>query len=225
VKSNSNWMMFFSTWMAKVHNAQPPVNTLGYSMTALSNSVKPVTIAPTFLPIFNQFQTYEFRPQPDAQPVQGIPGGDNNCLLYLQMTDGDGVPSDLNYGYTGNLTDAGESGTLLISRKLFWDKWLLPQMRVLNYKSWYFASGTRCSNNEISPNWGWWPRIGADAAQNQGKQESDSFYDFTPIPKEGIDFQGNHIPYGFRFTPGNTHSEDHGGGPGAELKAQLDCES
>lgn len=214
LKSNCNWMSFFSNWMTKAHHNK--VNTLGYVLTALDAHSKPVTIDPTFLPTFNQFQTCEWRAQSSGKAEQGLSAGDNNCLLYLQMTKGNDAPKDLNYNYTGNMVDAGESGTLFVSRKLFWDKWLLPQLRILNCKSYLLAVGAHCSNNEVSPDFEWRWKIGDEAAKEKGRGEQDPFYDFHPSNTQAL---------GFSWAPGSTRQEDHGGQWGAELKAVLDCES
>lgn len=213
LKSNSNWTMFFSTWMSKAHHNK--VNTLGYTLTALDAASKPKTIDPTFLPTFNQFQTCEWQDS-SGKAKQILPDGDNNCFLYLQMTKGNDVPQDLHYNYTGNMVDAGESGTLFISRKLFWDTWLVPQLRTINYRTYLLANGTHAGGNEINPDFGWDYRIGEDAAKVKGRNEQDRFYDFNAFDAQA---------HGYSWAPGSTQDESHAGIWGSELKAVLECES
>lgn len=216
--SNSNWITFISTWMMKAHMAN--VNTLGYVLTALDSSHTPTTIAPTFMPTFNQFQTCEWRSQSDSKAVQGIPSGDNNCLLYLQMTKGSDAPDSLHYAYTGNMVDDQETGTLFISRKLFWDKWLLPQLTVLNYKTLLVATGASCDNNEVNPNWHYDWKMGKEAADAAGRSgDQDPFYAWKSKS------QGLSGPYGFVFEPSPSHWDDHRGIWGSELKCDIDCMS
>ena len=83
-KYGGNWVNFFSNWMLQAHKHK--TNTLGFAVNSLDPKVPPVTIDPLFMPYFNTFQTNEYRGDTDGTVVEGIAGGGNNCLLYLQIT-------------------------------------------------------------------------------------------------------------------------------------------
>lgn len=195
-----------------------PVNTLGYTLTALDPSVKPVTIDPTFLPTFNEFQMCPWK-TPDGKTGQGL-SNNNNCFCYLQMTKGDDPPTNLHYDYTGNLVDEFESGTLFVSRKLFWDKWLLPKLTTVNFNTYLEAISATCDNDEINPNWQYAWKIGKDSATRNGRlDDQDPFYAWTPKTVDSDPVW----PYGFRWTPPSTDYVDNEGSWGAYLKAELEC--
>jgi hypothetical protein len=214
--SNGNWMEFFSTWMNSAHRAK--VNTLGYSITALDPATKPTTIDPTFMPTFNEFQTCQWN-DPSGNTATGIPAGNNNCLLYAQMTANADAPTPLYYTYTGNMVDAGETATLFISKKVFWDEWLLPQLTTLNYQTWLVATYASCDNNEVNPNWKFNWSIGPDAATFAGYTDGaqNPFYAWKPKSTDG------NGPYGFSFNPGSNSKEDNEGSAASKLTAHIDC--
>ncbi|KAI9929452.1 hypothetical protein MW887_000923 [Aspergillus wentii] len=81
--------------------------------------------APTFPPTSLKFQTYEYIAPGKAEPEEGIPAGDNNMLLYLQMTDNQPFPTTAILPYSGNFASKGMDGTMCIERGIFWDKYLL----------------------------------------------------------------------------------------------------
>ncbi|KAI9648027.1 hypothetical protein NHQ30_002655 [Ciborinia camelliae] len=88
---------------------------------------KPQTVngdAPTFPPTSLKFQTYPYIAPGQTEPQQGIGKGDNNMLIYLQMTDHQSLPKDL-LEYSGNFVSSGMDGTICLGRDIFWDKYLL----------------------------------------------------------------------------------------------------
>lgn len=175
IAADGDWISFVNKWLevARHHG----VNLLGYQLTANKSTTLPTTFAPTFQPVWNAFQTSEWH-FADNKPKQGIPDGHNNSLMYLQMTLPHDPPADSHYVYTGNMVGDGESGSLFISRKLFWDKFLLPVLRHLNYSILFQPTNAHCSNNEADEEWEWHWAVGNDAAKNLKQVESDSFYDF-----------------------------------------------
>ncbi|KAI9925305.1 hypothetical protein ASPWEDRAFT_45751 [Aspergillus wentii DTO 134E9] len=81
--------------------------------------------APTFPPTSLKFQTYEYIAPGKTAPEEGIPQGDNNMLLYLQMTENKPFPSAAILNYSGNYAASGMDGTMAIEREIFLDKYLL----------------------------------------------------------------------------------------------------
>lgn len=109
--------------------------TIGYGIRS-ENSSTVNNQAPQFIPTSLRFQTYEYRAPGKNEPTEGIPDGNNNMLLYLQMTNKDEFPSDALLEYTGNFALKGMGGTMCIRRDIFWDQYLLrsdsPLLQMLN---------------------------------------------------------------------------------------------
>ncbi len=143
--------------------------------------------------------------------------GGNNCLLYLQQTEGEVVPDPIRYSYTGNMVDDERSGTLIISRTLFWDCWLLPELQILNFKTLLVATRAHCSNNEVQPDWDYNWKFGDDAANqaNRKSKDQDSFYAWKQKPSGSC---------GFTFAD-HSQAEDSGGVWGSRLGCYIDCKS
>ena len=211
------------------HNKK--LNTLGYKIEALNKEFPaPKSVDPTFFPSFNEFQTYEWRDM--RFNGETTPNGPNNCFLYLQMTKGHDAPSDLHYNYTGNLVNNSDSGTLLVSRKLFWDEWLLPKLTTLNYNTYLEATHAHCSNNEIFPDWEFGWLIGSDSAShNNRKDDQDPFYAWNK-KQDGFVWGGNPfsrnnnwVPrsHGFTFDRGETNQRDTGGMLASKLECEINC--
>ncbi|KAL3468841.1 hypothetical protein BJX99DRAFT_265773 [Aspergillus californicus] len=84
--------------------------TIGYGL----HTEKPKSVneqAPTFPPTALKFQTYEYRAPGQDRPPEGLGAGDNNAMLYLQMTDHQDFPSDAILRYEGIFVAAGKHGT------------------------------------------------------------------------------------------------------------------
>lgn len=211
LNSNGDWVGFINKWLQQLHAKK--ANTLGYRLDALDPKKSPVTFNPTFQPVWNQFQTSEWRFD-DGKPKQGLTDGNNNSLLYLQMTAPHDAPKDDHYSFTGNMVGDGESGSLFISRELFWDKWLLRELRKLSYYTLVYPTRAHCSNNELSPDWDWQWAIGEKAAQHLNfKDEFDPFYDFQPTLGNQFSWQWNQ----------QHREEDSGGSLFSKLGCYIDC--
>ncbi|KAL4769098.1 hypothetical protein BDW60DRAFT_210335 [Aspergillus nidulans var. acristatus] len=100
--------------------------TIGYALR--TNDPRSVNSdAPTFPPTSLKFQTYEYKaPGHESEPGQdGIGVGDNNVLLYLQMTDNEDFPNIIGLPWNGNFVEDGKEGTVCVATKLIWDGYLL----------------------------------------------------------------------------------------------------
>jgi hypothetical protein len=111
--------------------------TIGYGI----HSTTPQTVnseAPQVVPTSLRFQTYEYIAPGKDEAQEGIPEGDNNMLLYLQMTNNERFPIalDTHLKYTGNFVSRGMGGTMCIRRDILWDQYLLrsnsPLLQMLN---------------------------------------------------------------------------------------------
>lgn len=180
------------------------VNTLGYSLDAKKAQSNSQLVAPTFMPYYNNFQTYAWHN--DSGKLED---GPKNALLYCQLagsTQRD-PPQPTYYNYTGNMVRSDDRGSLMISRVLFWDEWLLPKLRELNIVTLLVATGAHCSNNEVSPDWEFYWKAGRDI----GRKDDDLFYDWKPSDN------------GWQFSD-HTHADDSGGIWGSKLHCYIDCE-
>lgn len=64
-------------------------------------------------------------------PNEGLQAGDNNMLLYLQMTDHQPFPKEAILAYSGNFVSKGMDGTMCINHDIFWDSYLLRETNPL----------------------------------------------------------------------------------------------
>lgn len=123
-------------------------------------------------------------------------------------------PIDFDLKWTGNLVEKDHKGTLMLSRDVFWGKWLLPELQKLNYVSllsepWCHNSGTEGSENF---DWGW--KVGKDAISHwpNAAPQDDTFLGYVWNPKDKD---------GFWWNPGETMYDDNGGGPLSRVEQYL----
>lgn len=97
--------------------------TIGYGL----HTTDPGSISDqsTFPPTSLKFQTYEYIAPEKTEPNERTPDGDNNMLLYLQMTDNKPFLPGAILPYSGNFVSKGMDGTICIERGIFWDNYLL----------------------------------------------------------------------------------------------------
>ncbi|EAW09128.1 uncharacterized protein ACLA_078770 [Aspergillus clavatus NRRL 1] len=63
-----------------------------------------------------------------TKPGEGLgPDGENNMLLYLQMTENRAFPDIRLLEYSGNYVSPGINGTIIIDRNIIWDSYLFRQ--------------------------------------------------------------------------------------------------
>ncbi|RDW94225.1 uncharacterized protein DSM5745_01547 [Aspergillus mulundensis] len=128
---------------------RPGTNCSSQATTRSKRSTWSSTVSTSlsYTPTAVKFQTHEYRPRGVDPPQEGIGPGDNNMLLYLEMTDHAAFPSDAILPYSGNLVAAGMSGTMLISQQNFWTRYLLRDtepliLADLNQATWPYVAST-----------------------------------------------------------------------------------
>ncbi|KAG6003411.1 hypothetical protein E4U21_002044 [Claviceps maximensis] len=98
--------------------------TLAYAL----HTTKPETVneqAPSFPPTSLKLQTYPYIAPNQTKPGEGLGlVGDNNMLLYLQMTKNRDFPDIRLLEYSGNYVSPGMNGTIIIDRNIIWDSYL-----------------------------------------------------------------------------------------------------
>lgn len=127
--------------------------TIGYGLyTANPDSVNGQ--APTFPPTSLKFQTYEYIAPGESKPQEGIGKGDNNMLLYLQMTGNKDFPNGAILPYSGNFVSDGMDGTMCVSQEIFWQDYLLRKstprlLQSINPVTYAWVKSTDQSNSSL----------------------------------------------------------------------------
>ncbi|KAI0398697.1 hypothetical protein F4802DRAFT_603740 [Xylaria palmicola] len=103
--------------------------TLAYALhTAKPETVLQYTVnknAPSFPPTSLKLQTYPYIAPNQTEPGEGLGEvGENNMLLYLQMTKNRPFPDVRLLEYSGNYVSPGINGMIIIDRDIFWDSYL-----------------------------------------------------------------------------------------------------
>jgi hypothetical protein len=120
--------------------------TIGYGLR--SEDPPAVNLpAPELVPTSLKFLTDEYRSPGQHEGEEGIPQGDTNMLLYLQMTNNDPFPGNEILPYTGNFVSKGMPATMCIRRDIFWDQYLLrehsPLLQMFNETTYLFIGHHR----------------------------------------------------------------------------------
>lgn len=104
-------------------------NILGHAISVPDSTVANPE-APTFPPTKLQLQTYAYR-SGGTGAVQ--PGNGYNSLLFLEMTGpGDRPLPTAMLNWSGNFIIPNLAGTMAISKRNFWDGYLLPKLEAIN---------------------------------------------------------------------------------------------
>ncbi|PYH73601.1 uncharacterized protein BO88DRAFT_449471 [Aspergillus vadensis CBS 113365] len=156
----SDDILYIAAILAKWYIDEGPMTdrqnrTIGYGLhTSDPSSVN--EDAATFPPTSLKFQTYGYIAPGKTEPDEGIGAGDNNMLLYLQMTDNQAFPSDPFLAYSGNFAAAGMDGTMAIDRSIIWDSYLLRTtselLNTLNHATYVWVK-TADVDSTTNPNW------------------------------------------------------------------------
>ncbi|RYP05956.1 hypothetical protein DL764_003460 [Monosporascus ibericus] len=106
---------------------------LGYS---LSVNDQDESQEATFPPTSQQLQAYPHLNEGQSFPVTSVgAAGENNMLVYLNMTQGRSPPSVSKLPYSGNWCTTIERGTMAIGNQLFFEQFLLPRLQKFNEAS------------------------------------------------------------------------------------------
>ena len=140
--------------------------TLGYTWTT-PNPQNAYSNAPSFPPTDKIYQTYPYLATPTSPLVQGLGVGDDNMLLYLEMTQHLPFPKERALTYTANWTTPTIPATMCIGSTVFFDSYLMRSMSgnngdgllgQLNAATWMDALSCTASyglTSKFSWNWGW----------------------------------------------------------------------
>ena len=166
---------------AEVEN-EPRKATIGYAAhTDDPNSIN--AAAPTFPPTSFRFQNYEYIGPGQSKPTDG-PGvkGDNNVLLYLEMTQNLSLPTDM-LSHSGNFVTKDMDGTICISKEVFLETYLLRDTAPLllntlnrNTHAWIKPNRNIHSGDRISD-----PQQYLIVGPVSPNDKDLSFFSFTPV--------------------------------------------
>jgi hypothetical protein len=162
-------------WLAQAQAAN--AGSLGYTWTTQVPQ-QAYGNAPSFPPTDLIFQCYPYYAKGQTVPTEGLgPAGDNNMLLYLEMTDLRPPPKERSLNYSGNWSTPSIPGSMCISTQVFWNEYLLrddtmgPLLTMMNKATWVEALKTSASYG-LTCYFSW--------TQGINQPHPDSFYDWVP---------------------------------------------
>ncbi|KAL8808951.1 MAG: hypothetical protein Q9200_003857 [Gallowayella weberi] len=158
---------------------QDQVIDICYHGTAPDKSSIVNPIAPSFPPEDVLFQTYPFK-NPNGAAISEADKS-MNALLYLE-TCIKPVPTNTLLNWTGNFITNGDdgkanvNGSMFISRKLFFERFLLPLLKEFNLRSQITPTSAKNWIDGLMFKFQWGFMSGWDPAHTS---VSDSYYDWT----------------------------------------------
>jgi hypothetical protein len=145
VKSQNMFEEYMKTYVR--HLATGPYSVLGYAIKVEDKSELNKLAAPSFPATKVKCSTQDYRPQTDDFKNQFPQRGGLDALIFEEMT-GDSDFPDLPYypSKAGNWIVGGVSASLTMSKKIFWESYLLEKLKYLNMQcitvandSWYWV--------------------------------------------------------------------------------------
>ncbi|KAJ3545796.1 hypothetical protein NM208_g2330 [Fusarium decemcellulare] len=116
-------------------------NVLGYAVKADNAAAIPKS-APSFPPTSVRLQTINYRPDGDAS--KSTSDHDHNAFLFTEMTELRQMPTtDLQW--SGDWFYESIGGTMVMSRRVFWERFLLEKLKVTNQA--LFQAAKKVVNN------------------------------------------------------------------------------
>ncbi|KAG6040395.1 hypothetical protein E4U41_000679 [Claviceps citrina] len=161
--------------------------TLAYAL----HTSKPETVneqAPSFPPTSLKLQTYPYIAPNETTPGEGLgPVGENNMLLYLQMTQNRNFPNIRLVEYSGNYVCPGVNGTIIIDRNIIFDSYLFrtkpPQLLLLFNAYTYAWVGSASIPNIMAETW--------EIAVDPSHSSDSSFYAWHPSGSDSLTWTWN----------------------------------
>lgn len=152
--------LFVGRWLSKIKSTEGNHNVLGYAVKVDADQAKKVAKSdPSFPPTAVRLQTINFRPEgkhDKASPTDG-----RNAFLFTEMTGADGPtrPQKANdLPWSGDFFYNSLGGTLVMSRRIFWDKFIKERLHVVNKNAIYALN--EVAKNIAPPNLrthaSWW---------------------------------------------------------------------
>ncbi|KAH8908608.1 hypothetical protein BR93DRAFT_976753 [Coniochaeta sp. PMI_546] len=169
------FQMFILSWLTNASEAG--AGTMAYSVTT-NNPGAAYPNAPSFPPTDLIFQCMPYYAPGQTAPTEGLgPAGDNNMLLYLEMSNNTAPPKERSLAYSGNWVTPSIPATMCISSDIFWNDYLLsstnhlgPLLTMINQVTWVEA--VDCTADYWSDSFSW--TIGVNYPH------PDSFWDWSP---------------------------------------------
>ena len=170
------FQMFILSWMANASDAS--AGTMAYSVTT-SNPNSAYPSAPSFPPTDMIFQCMPYYAPGQTTPSEGLgPAGDNNMLLYLEMSNNTPPPKERSIAYSGNWVTPSIPASMCIATDVFWNDYLLsstnalgPLLTMINKVTWVEAVDCTADYG-LTTTFGW--TIGVNYPH------PDTFWDWSP---------------------------------------------
>ncbi|KAE9371699.1 hypothetical protein N431DRAFT_467860 [Stipitochalara longipes BDJ] len=157
--------------------------TIGYTWTT-QNPEGAYVKAPSFPPTAMILQSYPYYEDGQIEPVVGLGKGDNNMLLYSEMTNKRPIPKEQKIIWKGNFISPSPTppktaalATMTIGTQVFWNEFLLgnslgPLLTRMNEATWLEAKVCRAEYGAIEN----------DFEYDVGPVDTrpPSFYDWVP---------------------------------------------
>jgi hypothetical protein len=126
--------LFVSRWLTKVKNTEGNHNALGYAVKVDKDHNNEVPDSnPSFPPTAVRLQTINFRPE--GKENKASPSDGRNAFLFTEMTGTDG-PARLratdDLPWSGDFFYDSLGGTLVMSRRIFWNKFIKERLQAVN---------------------------------------------------------------------------------------------
>jgi hypothetical protein len=126
--------MFVSKWLTKIKNTEGNHNVLGYAVKVDKDHSKEVPDSdPSFPPTAVRLQTINFRPE--GKEDKSSPSDGRNAFLFTEMTGTDGparLQSTKDLPWSGDFFYDSIGGTLVMSRRIFWNKFIRERLQSVN---------------------------------------------------------------------------------------------
>jgi hypothetical protein len=126
--------LFVSRWLTKIKSTEGNHNVLGYAVKVDKDQSKNIPKSnPDFPPTAVRLQTINFRPEGKEDKVS--PSDGRNAFLFTEMTGHDGptrLQATKDLPWSGDFFYDSLGGTLVMSRRIFWNKFIKERLHGVN---------------------------------------------------------------------------------------------
>ncbi|KAF4954224.1 hypothetical protein FGADI_5437 [Fusarium gaditjirri] len=194
-------------------------NILGYAVKADNASAIPKS-APSFPPTSLRLQTINYRPNGDVS--KSATDHDHNAFLFTEMTEFRDMPTaDLQW--SGDWFYESIGGTMVISRRVFWEKFMLEKLKVTNQALFLAAKkvvrnmATHILADKIA-----FPDVSSDWTTSSGTKATFSWISGPQNFPWEEDVSGSNNLYDFSWEASvQNQVEAQVGGPGISVNSSL----
>lgn len=126
--------LFVTRWLSKVKSTEGNHNVLGYAVKGAHEDSQSIPkIDPSYPPTAVRLQTINYVPEGDGEKPS--PENGRNAFLFTEMTGKDGparIKAADDLAWSGDFFYDSLGGTLVMSRRIFWDNFVKPKLQTVN---------------------------------------------------------------------------------------------